>query len=183
MAYSGKVISNAQTGQSIKFIQTGKETNGQLLEMESNFKAHSIEPVQHYHPYQEEDFIILSGEVSVRINGEVKILKQGNPLHIPFNVPHSMWNNSDADAIVNWKVRPAFDTEYLLETGTGLANDGKVNDKGMPNILQVALMGKRFSKVYRLTKPPYVIQRILFSVLTPIAYVMGFKPMYKKYID
>jgi quercetin dioxygenase-like cupin family protein len=183
MAYPGKVISNSKTGQSIKFIKTGKETNGQLLEMVSNFKAHSVEPVQHYHPYQQEDFIILSGELSVRMNDEIKVLKQGKTLHIPINVAHSMWNNSNTDAIVNWKVRPAMDTEYLLETGTGLANDGKVNDKGMPNILQVALMANKFSNVYRLTKPPYLLQKVLFILLTPIAYLMGFKPMYKKYID
>jgi hypothetical protein len=34
----------------------------------------------------------------------------------------------------------------LLETTAGLASDGKVNKKGMPGILQVALMANKYSK-------------------------------------
>lgn len=52
MAFKGKVISNPVTGQQIKFIQTAKDTNCQLLEMESVYAAASKEPPPHYHPYQ-----------------------------------------------------------------------------------------------------------------------------------
>ncbi|RPI12624.1 MAG: cupin domain-containing protein [Ignavibacteriae bacterium] len=183
MAFKGKIIQNTKTGQDIKFIQTAKDTNGKLLEMESTYNSHSKEPVSHYHPLQEEEFTVLSGELYVRINGQVKILKQGDILNIPKNVVHSMWNDSDSKTVVNWKVFPALNTEYLLELGTGLANDGKTNDGGMPNILQVALMANRFSKAFRITKPPFIIQKIVFTILTPIAYLSGYRPIYKKYID
>jgi hypothetical protein len=46
-----------------------------------------------------------------------------------------MWNNSDGKTIVNWKVQPARNTENLLEMASGLANDGKTNANGLPNIL------------------------------------------------
>lgn len=183
MAFKTKTISNSKTLQDIKFLQTAKDTGGQLLEMESTYNAFSKEPVAHYHPYQTEDFTVLSGELTVRIDGEVKILKRGDTLHIPPNKVHAMWNNKEGRTVVNWKVWPAMDTEYLLETGTGLANDGKTNAAGMPGILQVALMANKYAAVFRLAKPPYAVQKILFVLLTPFAYLFGYRPSHKKYID
>ncbi|MCO6479203.1 MAG: cupin domain-containing protein [Phaeodactylibacter sp.] len=183
MAYKSKIIRNSKTRQDIKFLQTGKETGGQLLEMEATFNEHSKEPAAHYHPYQEEDFTVLSGELTVRIDGQMKILRQGDTLHIPRNKVHAMWNNSDKKTIVSWKVQPAMDTDHLLETATGLANDGRTNEDGMPGILQVALMANKYAGVFRLAMPPFVIQKILFIVLSPIAYLFGYRPTYKKYLD
>lgn len=183
MAYANKTISNKITGQTIRFIRTANETDGQLLEMEAAYKSQSIEPPAHYHPYQTEDFEILAGEMNVRINGQLKTLRKGDKLHIPQNTAHSMWNSSAREAVINWQVRPAMDTEYFFETATGLANDGKTNAKGMPPMLQIALMSNRFSNVFRLTKPGIAIQKIVFTLLTPFAYLAGFRPTYRKYLD
>lgn len=183
MAYKNKIIQNTKTGQDIHFIQTGRETNGLLLEMETTYHARSLEPALHYHPVQEEDFIVLAGELTVRIDGRVQQLKTGDRLHVPARKAHAMWNNSDNATVVNWKVRPAKDTDVLLETGTGLANDGKVNKKGMPPILQVALLVSRFSGVFRLAKPSWLLQQFIFVPLIPVAWLCGYRSVYKKYID
>ena len=183
MAYSNKVISNTQTGQTIRFVQTAKDTNGQFLEMESNFSPNSKEPPSHYHPHQEEDFTVLSGELTVRINGETKILKQGDHLHVPANTIHGMWNQSAKTTVVSWRTRPAMNTEYFFETVMGLSNDGKTNKDGIPNILQSALLLNKYTSEYRPAKPPYIVQKIVFGLLTPFAYLFGYKTMYKKYID
>lgn len=74
------------------------------------------------------------------MSGQLKILKRGDTLHITSNVVHSMWNRTDSKAVVNWQVRPAMDTEHLLEMVTGLANDGKTNEKGLPNPWQKVLL-------------------------------------------
>ena len=183
MAFKNKQISNPKTGQDIKFLQTAKDTDGKMLEMEATYNSHSKEPVAHYHPFQVEDFTVLSGQLTVRMDGQLKILKQGDTLHIPKNKVHSMWNDTDGKTIVNWKVQPAMDTDNLLETATGLAIDGKTNDDGMPNILQVALMANKYSDVFRLSKPPFAVQKILFIILTPFSYLFGYRPTYKKYLD
>ena len=183
MATRGKVINNTKTRQSIKFIHTGKDTQGQLLEMESVYLANSRKPAPHYHPIQEEDFRVLRGELTVAMNDRVMVLKEGDTLHIPPGTSHAMWNNSNLVTVINWQVRPALDTEYLLETITGLAQDGKTNERGMPGILQVAVTANRFSDVFRLSNPPYVLQKILFAVLAPVAYLFGYRAMYRKYID
>lgn len=183
MAIKHKTIFNPQIRHEIKFLQTARDTNGQLLEMEATYHAHSKEPAAHYHPFQEEDFEVFAGELTVRIDGQLIVLRQGETLHIPKGKVHSMWNNSEAKTTVNWKVRPAMDTEYFLETATGLANDGKTGPNGMPRLLQVALMANRFSHVFRLSKPPYPVQKILFLLLTPLAYLAGYRSVYEKYLD
>lgn len=183
MAISNKIISNSKTGQVIRFLQTAKDTNGALLEMECGFGPKSKEPPTHYHPYQEEDFTVLSGELTVKIDAKTITLKKGDTLHIPRNKIHSMWNCSDSKTIVNWKVRPAMKSENLLETFTGLANDNKTNKDGMPGILQIAATAKRFSDEFRLAKPSYAVQKIVFGILTPLSFIMGCKPVYKAYLD
>jgi quercetin dioxygenase-like cupin family protein len=183
MAIKNKVILNPKIGNEIKFLQTGKDTTGKLLEMESTYFSHSKEPPAHYHPYQTEYFIVLSGELSIRIYGELKILKKGGTINIPPNVVHSMWNNSDDRTVINWKVQPAMNTEYMLETLIGLANDNKTNEKGVPGLLQISLTANKFSNVLRLVKPPFIIQKIIFTLLTPLAYSLGYKPTYPQYVD
>lgn len=183
MARPNQTLRNPLIGQDITFLRTGKETGGTLLEMEARYQGRSQEPPPHYHPQQEEDFKVLEGELSVRIDGQVKVLKAGDTLHIPANTVHAMWNHTDRPTAVSWQVRPALRTETLLETGIGLANDGKTNPKGVPPLLQAALTGRYFSKEYRLARPPYGIQKIAFALLAPIAYLFGYRPVYRKYHD
>jgi quercetin dioxygenase-like cupin family protein len=183
MAYKNKVINNSKTGQSIWFMQTAKDTDGKLLEMESTFAPHSKEPPPHYHPLQDEDFKVIKGTITVKINEEQKNLKQGDQLHIPANTVHSMWNASEEITIVNWKVQPALNTEALFETVTGLANDGKTNENGLPGFLQAALLMNKYSAVYRPASPSYVIQKIVFGLAAPVAWLFGLKAVYNKYLD
>ncbi|RIV25264.1 cupin domain-containing protein [Fibrisoma montanum] len=183
MAHANQILHNPLTGQTIRFVRTGQETGGQLLEMESTFRAHSVEPTAHFHPHQAEDFTVLSGELTIRIDGKQLTLKPGHTLHIPKNKVHSMWNNSDAETVVNWQVRPALDTAEFFETVTGLVNDGKVTPKGTPPLLQTALLARRFAHVFRLAKPPQLVQTLVFGLLTPFAYAAGYRPTYQKYGD
>lgn len=183
MAFKNKEISNPVTGQSIKFLQTSKDTGGVLLEMETVYRANSVKPVEHYHPFQDEDFLMMEGEVTVMINGEQQTLRRGDRLRIPRNVHHSMWNSSGFRAVVNWQVVPAFETEYLLETTFGLALDGKTDSHGRPNLLQVALIMNSFKKVFRLSRPPYFVQRMVFGIAGAIAFVLGYRATYRHLID
>ena len=183
MAYKNKQIANSVTGQSIKFLQTARDTGGHLLEMESSYRPHSTEPPPHYHPEQEEDFLVLSGELTVRMNGQLRVLSAGEQLHIPKNTVHSMWNASAQTTTMNWKVVPAIDTEYFLETAAGLAADGMLNKKGMPPFLQTVMLADRYRSIFRMAKPPYLIQRILFALLKPLAYICGYRAVYRKYLD
>ena len=65
----------------------------------------------------------------------------------------------------------------------GLAQDGKTNSKGMPNLLQAAIFAREFSDVLYFTKPPLLVQRLLFGALAAIAWALGYRGSYPKYSD
>ncbi|PWS26117.1 cupin domain-containing protein [Pedobacter yonginense] len=182
MAFRDKIIVNPISGQTIRFLQTMRDTNGQFLEMEATYTAHSKVPARHFHPFQEETFIILSGNLKVQLEGHLLDLKKGDKLNIPRNKVHAMWNDTNEIAIVNWKVEPAMNTEHLLETTFGLVAEGKINKKILPNILQVALIANRYNKVFRLKNPPFIIQQFLFLLLAPFGYLLGYKSNYARYV-
>ena len=183
MAFKHKKVTNSKTGQSYTFLQTAADTQGRLLEMESSFEPHSLQPPLHYHPHQFEDFSVLEGELTVNVNGSLRILKKGDQLHIPANTRHAMWNAGNVKTMVNWKVQPALNSEQLFETFAGLANDNKTNPEGMPSFLQVLLTANKFSNTFRMAKPPYFAQKLLFTLLTPICRLLGYRAIYKKYLD
>jgi hypothetical protein len=58
MAYRNKIMTNPIVGQHIKFLQTAKDTDGKLLEMKAFYR------------YQEEDFMILKGQMTVRLQAK-----------------------------------------------------------------------------------------------------------------
>src|SRR4030095_7089094 len=182
MAYKNKMITNPMVGQNIKFLQTEKDTAGKLLEMEASYRPYSKEPPSHYHPYQEEDFIILKGQMTVRLEGKILLLHENDTLHIPPNTIHSMWNNSGSTAIINWKIQPALNTEYFFENASGVASDKK-RGRRMHSLLQRSLLANKYSRVFRVSRPPFFIQKIVFVMLTPFAWLAGYRASYKRYLD
>lgn len=183
MAYKGKRIFNPVNKQTIEFITTSKDSNGKHLEIISTWLPQSLKPAPHYHPYQDEVFTVIKGELTVMLRGRAYTLREGENLHIPPATVHSMWNESGEEVVVNWKIFPAMNTEYLLETGVGLAADGKTGRKRISGLLQVALLAKKFRKEFRLKKPSYLLQTILFSLLAPFALLSGKRAIYPEYID
>jgi oxalate decarboxylase/phosphoglucose isomerase-like protein (cupin superfamily) len=150
--------------------------------MEASYRPYSKEPPPHYHPYQEEDFMILKGQMTVRLQGKILLLNEGDTLHIPANTIHSMWNNSGSTSVLNWKIQPALTTEHFLETATGLASDKK-RRRRMRSLLQRSLVANKYSDVFRLSKPPFYVQKIVCLLLTPLALLIGYRASYKKYFD
>ena len=183
MAYKNKIIRNPLTGQAIRFLQTSLDTEGALLEMESSFAPHAKEPPLHYHPKQTEYFTVLEGTLCIRIAGKVRELKKGDRVTIKPKTAHAMWNASGTPAVVNWMVEPALNTEYFFETGMGLANAGKVKKNGMPSFLQTVLLARAYKNVFRLAKPSYFLQGLVFGVLSPVSKMAGYKAAYKEFID
>jgi hypothetical protein len=70
----------------------------------------------------------------------------------------------------------------MVRNAFGLAQDGKVNNRGMPNLLQLALFAQEFADVVQFTRPPRIVQGILFGALTPVARLLGYRGSYPEYL-
>ena len=133
---------------------------------------------EHMHPALHESFSVLQGELTVVRDGQRSTLGAGERAHIEPRVWHDWFNEANVDAVVRVRVTPGERFAHMIETLFGLAREGHVDGKGMPNLLQLALTAQEFSDVIVLRKPPPSVQRVVFGVLGPIARRRGYRPTY-----
>ena len=136
---------------------------------------------EHIHPIIEERFTVQRGRVGFRINGQESVAQVGVQMTMPPGVAHDWWNAGDEEAHVLIEVRPAARFEEAIADLFGLAQDGKTNAKGMPNLFQTALFAREYADVLYFTKPPRWAQQLLFAVLAPIARLLGYRGSYLEY--
>jgi hypothetical protein len=89
-----------------------------------------------------------------------------------------MWNGGEAEAHLLWQTRPALHTDAFFEIMWGLAQDGKTNKAGVPNLLQVAVIMQHYRQEFRLVNPPLIVQKIIFTLLAPIGKLCGYRATY-----
>jgi hypothetical protein len=116
------------------------------------------------------------------LSGRVTKAKPGVTLRVPPGVSHDWWNAGDEDVVVLVEIRPAARFEVMILNAFGLAQDGKVNRRGMPNLLQLVLFAREFSDVVQFIWPPPVVQRMLFGVIAPFAGLLGYRGSYRQYL-
>lgn len=136
---------------------------------------------EHIHPIVEERFTLQRGRVGFRINGQASIAEPGVQITVPPGVAHDWWNAGTEEALVLLEVSPAARFEEMIVNLFGLAQDGKTNAKGMPNLLQAALFAREFADVLYFTQPPRWVQRLLFAALAPLARLVGYRGSYPAY--
>ena len=178
MVEAGDALENPVSGQHLIVRNTARDTGGELLEVEAVYtKPTPSRPPVHHPPRQEERFEVLDGKLNVLVDGQERRLEEGEVLTVAPGVPHQMWA-AEAGVRVNWQTRPALKTESFFETVWGLAKDGKVNDKGVPSLLRVALIAREYEDEFRLASPPWAVQRLLFGSLAPIGRLLGYRAEY-----
>ena len=156
---------------------------GELLAVDGYVRPGGAVVGEHVHPAIEETFEVVSGLVGFRIDGRESVAQAGERLHVPAGTAHDWWNAGDEEARVSVEIRPGERFEEMALNLFGLAQDGKTNPKGMPNPLQAAIFVREFVDVLRFTKPPLVVQRLLFGALGAIAWALGYRGSYPKYTD
>lgn len=173
---AGDVISNPAALMTLRVARSAAETNGELLELEATYEPGSVEPLEHFHPTQDEHFEILEGTMEARIAGEERTLASGDILDIPAGTVHAMWNGSGDRARVLWQTRPALRTEEFLSLVARLAQEGKLTSRGTRDPLVGAAMMHEFRAEFRPTTPPAPVQAVAFPALAAVARILGRRP-------
>ncbi|MEO5905935.1 MAG: cupin domain-containing protein [Saprospiraceae bacterium] len=86
-------ISNPRTGQTMLFLKTAAETNGEVLQIECVSPPSGVGEPEHIHPKQESFVKMISGSCTFSIDGREQILNAGQTLTIQPNVRHHFWND------------------------------------------------------------------------------------------
>ncbi|CAN5147960.1 hypothetical protein BH23BAC2_BH23BAC2_18570 [soil metagenome] len=180
MPTKGQIIRNTLTGDTYEFLETARDTNGERFSMKATIiKKGKLVP-DHFHLLQEESFEVISGKLTVWVDGKTTILSSGEKITLPKNKAHNHYNNEDAAVIYKHTMTPALDFEYLIENLVGLASDGKSKD-GKFGLVQELVTLKYFdSKIY-LANIPLPLQKVLLNTVAPIGRLFGYRAIYKKY--
>lgn len=165
----------------IVFRRTAEETNSELVEVDAFYEPGANGPPEHYHPLQEERFEVISGDILARVDGIERLYEAGETFVLPIDTRHTMRNGGNEEAHVIWQTRPALKTEAFFETLLGLARDGKTNKDGVPNLLHAAVIMREYQDEFRLTRPPFAIQKVFFALLAPIGGLLGYRGRYPEY--
>jgi quercetin dioxygenase-like cupin family protein len=161
----------------IVFTKTAQQTEGEVFGLEVFIRAGAPGTPEMVHPLQDEGFEILSGSLNFRIGGQERRLEAGESLLISKGTPHHWWNASAEETHALIELRPALRSEELFANIYGLFNE----KGGLPNLLQMAtLFNEHWNEGY-LTKPPLLVQRIMFGMLAPLGRLLGYKAHYPKY--
>jgi quercetin dioxygenase-like cupin family protein len=168
MAYAGQAITNPVSGERITFRKTSADTGGEYLEIDVALTPDGAVPGMHVHPFQEERFEILSGNVRFRKGLKRIDAQAGDVVIVEPGKAHKFQNRGEVGATMRVRVSPALEMERLFEAAVGLAQDGRVTKKGMPKPLDLALFVSEFRDEVRGPGSPGWVQR---ATLAPLAYI------------
>jgi quercetin dioxygenase-like cupin family protein len=178
MIAKGQTLRNEVTGETLVFRTTSAETNGESVVVEAFVEPDGAVAAAHVHPAQEERFEVLAGELRFRVGKDTIVARPGDRILVPAGTPHRFENIGEETAHFVCEVSPALGFEQLIETMFSLAADGKVNRKGLPSPLRLAVIAKHHFGDVRLPFPPAWLQRLGLALGAPLGRLLGFEATY-----
>jgi quercetin dioxygenase-like cupin family protein len=112
---TGEHLDDPLTGQHLNFLQTGRDTGGQLLQVEVRLDPGGWVP-RHAHVRQDERVEVLSGSLSMRVGGKERTLGVGESAEVPRRKVHVVRNAGDGEARFLLEIRPARRMEAAMRS-------------------------------------------------------------------
>lgn len=175
MVQPGDTILNPGMGARVVFRRTARETNGELLQFDFFLQPRHIIAVEHIHPQQEERFQVISGNVRGRMRGVDQQAGPGESSVAPPGTPHVWWNEAAEEVHLLVEFRPALQTEDFLAAVFALAQEGKTNHNGIPNLLYFAVLNKNFPNTIFPALQPLWLLKVVLKILAPVAQLLGYR--------
>lgn len=179
-----RTVGNPITGESVTFLKTTKETNGEYLLFRTDLPPNNG-IFHHYHTAFIETFEGVTGDLDVTLNGKHIPLKKGDVTVIPINETHGFWNNTDQFVSFTAEIRPAHTFEAFIRCGYGLDTDGRSFYMPFLKIYlpkNILLLGTLF-KMGEFYVPylPRFLQKGIFGVLAALSEWTGAAKTLEKY--
>lgn len=178
MAKKGETFFSPTMKSRMTFLVCTDETKGERIVVQFENEPDDIGPPYHLHPEQQEEYEVLEGELTLKVDGKEVVLRAGEKLLVPPNTPHCFWNASGKPVRFTSEHRPALGWERFITTIYDLDYDGKCNEKGLPRGLQLmTTLGHRNGEEY-LVEVPRFAQRVLALLGRVLGPVTGTRPFY-----
>lgn len=99
-------LHNPLTGEHLRFLRTGRDTGGELLEAEVRLDPGGRVP-RHVHLRQDESVEVREGSVTITVGGQERVLATGDRADVPRRKTHTIRNPGDRQACLLLQGRPA----------------------------------------------------------------------------
>ncbi|HEX6388745.1 MAG TPA: cupin domain-containing protein [Solirubrobacteraceae bacterium] len=179
MSRRGDVYTNPVTGERV-VVRHGTEDGPGTPAVDLYVQPGGAVVGAHVHPDITERFTVVAGRVGLMIDGRSDEGGPGTTATAAPGVPHDWWNAGDEEAhvIVELEGPSSERFEQMIIVLFGLAHEGKVNAKGLPGPLQLAVIAQEYDDVIRFLKPPRLVQKALFGPLAALGRARGLRPSY-----
>lgn len=162
---AGTVLHNPVTGEYARVLEhTAERAVGELLAVPGAAVAGP-----HLHPAQEERFEVEDGVMGYRLGDQRGELRTGGAVTVPAGVVHDWWNAGDGNLRARVSVTPPGSFAAMIGAVWGLAVVGRTNRKGMPRLVDAALLAEAFAHEIVFERPPRAVQQALAVTVGPIA--------------
>lgn len=178
----GQIFENPVSGERVVVLTDPLDHPEGVLVAHLHVQPGGRVAVAHRHPIARERFHVLSGEVGFLIGEEERVLGAGEAAEVAPGTLHDWWQVGEREAQVIVEVDPGERFVEMVGTMFGLARDGKVDKKGLPHPLQLAVTASAYRDVMTIASPPPWVQRLVFGVLAPIGRLAGRRPSYPQYL-
>lgn len=121
-------------------------------------------PPVHYHPAQQEEFFVHSGELMLYMDGQWKALKAGESATIPKNTSHTYKNTSKQTVMFDFCLSPKVRFREMMEMMDDFVQQGKIKGTDFTSVLYLCRTMADFPDVTRSVKPPQFIVNMLAAV-------------------
>ena len=183
MARYGDLYVNNVTGERAVVLRGDEDAPGEPMLVHLHVYPDGAVSGEHLHPAMQERFEVLAGELATKVDGVEHTLHAGETLTVPAGVWHDWWNASGEPVDVLLELTPPTPRfELAIATLFGLASAGHTNAKGVPSLLQAALLGAEFTDVLVRRHPPAFEQAIAFGVPRWVARRRGLQAIYPEYV-
>jgi quercetin dioxygenase-like cupin family protein len=183
MAGQGDVLENPRRLEQVLLIETGRENGGRRLVLGVTAGANGVATPVHFHPHASETFHVTRGTLSYRKgSSEHLTANAGETVVIEPGVVHSWWNDGPSTLELEGTIERAGRFQSFLETVYGLIRDGRVAERGVSNLLQMAVIAHEFREDIVLAELPRAA-RVLLPLLSRFGRLRGYRASYPRYSD
>jgi quercetin dioxygenase-like cupin family protein len=167
-----RTVWNKEGNYSCTFIKTKSETGDAYELMQVGVEAKGGN-WWHYHSTFDEEFTVVSGELTVETEGKKQVIKKGESTVVPKTKLHQFHNATDSVTTVLVRVTPAAGLEKTIRIAYGLINKGEMGrNSSTANPWHLFLLGG-YSNSYPPPILPTWIQEPFVDGLAKIAQWKG----------
>ena len=169
MAITGTTIDNPLSGETLTFVRTAADTDGEALELAFRVRPGGAVAAEHIHVRQVETFTVHQGRARMCVDGVERELGPRETAVVPIGSRHTWSVAGDEELQMTVLLEPALRTEDFFVDIFAMAHDGRTNAKGLPKPLPMAALLAEYPDEVYLAAAPVWLQRLLVRAVAQVS--------------